>query len=71
VRNNNRVLKPLGQEFEPPTNPIPGAAGYQVFRFQAAQPGRSPLALVYPRPWEPKPEPAATFRLKVVVNNSL
>ena len=40
-----------------------GGGGRQIFEFQALEPGRSELELVYRRPFEKDVKPAQTFKI--------
>jgi inhibitor of cysteine peptidase len=52
---------------EPGSSPIPGQAGQETLRFQAAGAGQTWLVLVYRRPWEGDADEDKTFKLQVIV----
>ena len=59
------ILRQVGEvEFEPESDLV-GAPGEMILRFQAVEPGRTQLALVYWRPWEK--EPLETYSITVNV----
>ena len=49
------------------TSPVAGAAGTQVFTFEATAPGSAGLVLEYKRPFEPGVAPEETFSVTVEV----
>jgi inhibitor of cysteine peptidase len=62
------ILKRAGDAYLGPRQPIPGAGGAQLLRFQALRGGRGTLRLAYKRPWEKDwPPPAERYALIVVV----
>jgi inhibitor of cysteine peptidase len=69
ARNNERVLKPLGEPtYEPQPGPRRlGAGSTCVMRFSAAKNGTARMELHYCRPWEQNTPPADTFRVTVRV----
>jgi len=67
VELNPDVLRPLGEEFVAPTSDLLGAAGVQVFRFEAVAPGKTPLKLVYHRAFEPDVPPEQTYEVNIIV----
>ncbi len=65
------ILEQMGEaEFKPSQTgepPVPGAGGWEIFRFKAISAGQMTLQLVYRRSWEEGVEPINTFSLQVVV----
>jgi inhibitor of cysteine peptidase len=61
------ILKPAEQlEFQADSKAI-GAPGKLTLRFEAARPGKTPLKLIYHRPWEKNTEPIDAFEVSVVI----
>jgi len=61
------ILKPVEQlEFQADSKAI-GSPGKLTLRFEAARPGKTPLKLIYHRPWEKNVEPIDTFEVIVVI----
>jgi inhibitor of cysteine peptidase len=61
-------LRPAGDSYAGPRNPVPGAGGTQVLRFRAVRRGSGVLRLAYKRPWEKVwPPPAETYALRIIV----
>lgn len=52
-------------EFQPESDML-GVKGMQTLRFEAANTGKTPLKLVYHRPWEKDVVPLQTFTIQVV-----
>ncbi len=50
-----------------PDSELLGSSGFQELRFAGVRPGRTPLRLVYRRPWETRSPPLRSFRLGVQV----
>jgi uncharacterized lipoprotein YbaY/predicted secreted protein len=68
---NDTVLKQQGEpQFIRPADAPPGAAGAQVFVFNAAAGGSTTLTLVYKRSFEPDVAPVQTFTVNVTVDAS-
>jgi len=64
---NPNILKPIEQlEFQGDSKAI-GAPGKLTLRFEATRPGKTPLKLIYHRPWEKNIEPIDTFEVTVVI----
>ena len=62
------VLKQLGHEFVAPEQEgLVGAAGQEVWRFQALKKGESTISMSYSRPWEGGEKGEWTFTLNVTV----
>ncbi len=70
-QNDAKVLLPLGEpQFSlGGKEPMPGAGGTETFQFKALAKGKTPLTLVYVRPWETNvtPTPNETFSVTVTV----
>ena len=62
-----RILEMKSENFTAPRGELCGAPGKQVYRFSAASRGKTTLHLLYLRPWEKPPRPAAEFKLPVTV----
>jgi inhibitor of cysteine peptidase len=54
----------MADERDPPP---PGAGGTEIFCFEALGKGRTPLTLIYHRPWEQGVDPIETFWVETVV----
>ena len=66
AETNPLILSQRGEaEFIAPESNLVGAGGREVFRFECLEAGRSPLELIYHRPWESE-EPLDTFRVEVI-----
>jgi inhibitor of cysteine peptidase len=62
------VLVQMGEsQYQEPATPMPGAAGKQIFFFQAAAPGTTTLTLNYQRPFETNVAPEKTVTINVEV----
>ena len=60
------VLASEGKQIQPPTTPIPGAAGHQVFTFSATASGTTSFTLTYARPFgDEKPVQVDSFSVTV------
>ena len=60
------VLASEGKQIQPPTTPIPGAAGHQVFTFSATASGTTEFTLSYAQPFgDEKPAQVDTFDVTV------
>ncbi|MDP3786320.1 MAG: protease inhibitor I42 family protein [Candidatus Omnitrophota bacterium] len=66
---NPNILKPIEQlEFQGDSKAI-GAPGKLTLRFEATRAGKTPLKLIYHRPWEKNVEPIDTFEVTVVIKD--
>lgn len=65
---NPAFLKPNGSEYLAPGNPIPGAGGYELWKFTALKKGDAEIKLKYFRPWETGIPPIneLTFKVKII-----
>ncbi len=62
------ILTVVGNKFQPPATPIPGAPGKDVWTFKAAGRGATQLTLEYLRPFAPNEPPAKTESYTVIVS---
>jgi predicted secreted protein len=62
--NDNSILLPIAEWFEPDTNLV-GSPGLEKFSFHVMAPGDASLRLIYGRPWETDPPPTQTFAVTV------
>lgn len=72
VISDSSVLSQTGREFQAPgvgdsEAPPPGAAGKEVWTFEAVKEGASTVSMAYSRPWEGGEKGVWTFSLTVVV----
>lgn len=72
VISDSSVLRETGREFQAPgagasEAPPPGAAGKEVWTFEAVKQGTSTVSMAYSRPWEGGEKEVWTFSLAVVV----
>jgi len=61
------VVEQTGHQFVPPGEQPIGAAGQEIWTFQALQPGTTTIAMEYSRPWEEGETAEWTFGLTVTV----
>ena len=64
---DEQVLRQVGEPEFKAESDLVGAAGVQILRFEAVNPGKTTLKLVYHRPWEEGVEPLETYSLQVVM----
>jgi len=57
----------VADNFEPPSQAVPGRGGTHRWRFKAASAGSGKIEMAYRRPMEPDQAPARTFKLSVRV----
>ena len=65
------VLRETGHRYVSPDDikpPRPGAAGQEIWTFEALQAGQSTISIAYSRPWEGGEKATWTFALTVVVD---
>ena len=68
VISDSSVLRETGREFQAPSSGVPpGAAGKEVWIFEAVKQGASTVSMAYSRPWEGGEKGVWTFSLAVVV----
>ena len=68
VISDQSVLRQAGHEFQAPgSGAPPGAAGKEVWTFEAVKRGTSTVSMAYSRPWEGGEKGVWTFSLTVVV----
>jgi len=61
------VLKEEDHDFEEPKGDVPGAAGVEIWTFEAAEQGTTELRLVYSQPWEGGEKAEWTYTMTVTV----
>lgn len=61
------VLQETDHEFVPPGGDIPGAAGKDIWTFEAVDSGQTELRMEYNQPWEGGEKGEWTYTLTVVV----
>ena len=61
------IAEQTGHRFIPPGEQLIGAAGQEIWTFQALQPGTTTIAMEYSRPWEGGEKAEWTFGLTVTV----
>jgi inhibitor of cysteine peptidase len=63
---DGKRLQPIGKPtYVRPASALPGAGGYQEFRFQALADGMTTVTLNYARPFEKNAAPGRTYSLKL------
>jgi len=62
-----RIIEMKAESFTAPQGVSCGAPGKKFYRFSAVSRGKTTLHLLYLRPWEKPPRPAAEFKLPVTV----
>ena len=65
--SNPTVLEQTDHQFISPEKDMPGAAGKEVWTFEALKEGVSTITLEYSRPWEEGEKGEWTFNLTVTV----
>ena len=61
------LAKPVGDMKFKTDHAVPGASGYQVFRFLVDASGTGTIEMHYIRPWEKSTPPAKVFKLLLIV----
>ncbi len=61
------VLQQVGQQFNQPPTPVPGAPGTEVWTFKALKTGTSAILMEYSQPFSGGIKGAQTFSLTIVV----
>jgi len=61
------VLKQTGHKYVAPDSGLAGAAGQEVWKFEALQKGTSTITMAYSRPWEGGEKNEWTYTLTVTV----
>ena len=61
------VLKEEDHDFEEPKEDVPGAAGIEVWTFEAAEKGTTEVRLVYSQSWEGVEKEEWTYTMTVTV----
>jgi len=62
------IVTLVGTEYATPEARLPGAAGREIWTFQAVGQGKTMISLEYVRPWEKDVPPAKTADFLVVVD---
>ena len=65
--SDRTILKQTDHKFVPPGGDVPGAAGQEVWTFEALKEGTATVSMEYSRPWEGGEKGEWTFTLTVVV----
>ncbi len=66
VEIDTSVVRQEGQPAYQRSDDVQGAGGIYTFRFRTVAEGKTPLVLIYSRPFESDKEPVKTFRIKVI-----
>ena len=61
------VLKEEDHDFEEPESNVPGAAGIEVWTFEAVEKGTTVVRMVYSQPWEGGEKAVWTYTIAVTV----
>ena len=64
---NENVLKEEDHDFEEPKGDVPGAAGIEVWTFEAVNKGTTEVRMVYSQPWEGGEKEEWTYTITVTV----
>lgn len=65
--SDQTVIRQTGHKFEPPKGGLVGAAGQEVWTFEALKKGTSTISMEYSRPWEGGEKGTWKFNLTIVV----
>ena len=65
--SNQTVIRQTGHKFEPPKSGLVGAAGQEVWTFEALKKGTGSISMEYSRPWEGGEKGTWKFNLTVIV----
>ncbi|MBM3119844.1 MAG: protease inhibitor I42 family protein [Chloroflexi bacterium] len=65
--SDQTVVRQTGHKFEPPKGGLVGAAGQEVWTFEALKKGTSTISMEYSRPWEGGEKGTWKFNLTIVV----
>jgi len=65
--SDETVLRQINHEFVSPEKDVPGAAGREVWTFEALRAGTSTISMEYSRPWEGGEKGEWTFIATVTV----
>ena len=66
--SNGDVLKQTGYEFTEPDTDKVGAAGQEIWTFEALKKGTTKVSMSYDRPWEGGEKAEWTYEITVTVN---
>jgi len=64
---DDTILKQLDHVYEPPKSDMLGAAGKEIWTFEALKKGKTNISMEYSQPWEGGIKAEWTFGLNVVV----
>ena len=62
------VVKEEDHDFEPPEGDVPGAAGIEVWTFEAVETGTTEVLMEYSQPWEGGLKAEWTYTITITVN---
>jgi inhibitor of cysteine peptidase len=65
--SDSAVLKQTSHEYQAPDSTLAGAAGQEVWKFEALQKGTTTVSMEYSRPWEGGEKAEWTYTLTVTV----
>ena len=65
--SNENVLKEEDYDFEEPKGDVPGAAGIEVWTFEAVEKGTTEVSMEYSQPWEGGLKKEWTYTITVTV----
>jgi len=65
--SNDNVLKEEDYDFEEPGSDVPGAAGVEVWTFEAVEKGTTEVRMEYSQPWEGGLKKEWTYTITVTV----
>ena len=66
VEFDDQIIQPVGaSEYLAPDTDAVGAGGQEIYKFECAGTGQSPLELIYHQPFDETTAPAETFTLTV------
>ena len=65
--SNENVLKEEDYDFEEPESNVPGAAGIEVWTFEAVEKGETEVRMEYNQPWEGGLKEEWTYTITVTV----
>jgi inhibitor of cysteine peptidase len=65
--SDSTVLKQVSHEYVAPDSELVGAAGQEIWKFEALREGTATISMEYSRPWEGGEKGERTYTLKVTV----
>jgi predicted secreted protein len=65
--SGGNVLKEEDHDFEEPRDDVPGAAGVEVWTFEAVEKGATEVRMAYSQPWQGGEKEAWTYTITVTV----